>query len=202
MKYSFFEFLILVKDFLLTKCFFNQSRLLRFPIDIRGKNSIDFGKKLTTGRYCRLEGKVDRKEKTLFFGENIQINDFVHITAYHSVIIEDNVLIASKVYISDTSHGYYSGENSSNPYEIARDRKLVYKKVKICKNVWLGENVSVLPGVTIGVNSIIGANSVVCKDIPENVIAVGSPAKIIKRYNFKTEQWEKTNEMGEFLDVK
>ena len=103
-------------------------------------------------------------------------------------------MIASKVYISDLNHGNYSSVNNSkhsSPNEVVKDRKIFTKPVKICENVWLGENVAVLSGTIIGKNSIIGANSVVSKDIPENCIAVGNPAKIIKKYNFKTKEWEK-----------
>ena len=63
-------------------------------------------------------------------------------------------------------------------------------EVIIEDNVWLGEFVSVLPGVKIGKGAIIGSNSVVTKDIPANTIAVGSPAKVIKKYNFETKKWE------------
>ncbi|MFW2124843.1 acetyltransferase, partial [Acinetobacter ursingii] len=71
------------------------------------------------------------------------------------------------------------------------DRTLSVKSVKIQNNVWLGEFVSVLPGVTIGEGTIVGANSVVTKSLPPYVIAVGSPAKPIKFYNFDTRKWEK-----------
>jgi lipopolysaccharide O-acetyltransferase len=63
--------------------------------------------------------------------------------------------------------------------------------VAIEDNVWLGEFVSVLPGVTIGKGSIVGANSVVSKNLPPYVIAVGTPAKPIKKFNFETNKWEK-----------
>lgn len=122
----------------------------------------------------------------------MQINDFVHITAVESVVIEDNVLIASKVYISDSSHGSYKGDSKdSNPSIIPKDRLLVSKPIFIKENVWLGEFVSVLPGVTIGRGTIVGANSVVSKSLPEYVIAVGIPAKPIKKYNFESQRWEK-----------
>ncbi|WP_278020425.1 hypothetical protein [Flavobacterium ginsengisoli] len=125
-------------------------------------------------------------------GKNVQINDFVHITAVENVLIEDNVLIASKVYISDSSHGSYKGdENDSNPNLIPKDRLLVSKPITIKENVWLGEFVSVLPGVTIGKGTIVGANSVVSKSLPEYVIAVGIPAKPIKKFNFQSQKWEK-----------
>ena len=120
------------------------------------------------------------------------MNDYVHITAMECVKIGKNVLLASKIYISDCSHGSYSGDqNDSNPNEIPKDRKMFSKPVVIEDNVWLGEFVSVLPGVTIGNGAIVGANSVVSKNIPANVIAVGSPAKPIKKFNFTTNKWEK-----------
>ncbi|MBR1639808.1 MAG: hypothetical protein IJ688_10530 [Treponema sp.] len=130
--------------------------------------------------------------KALSFGENVQINDYVHIAALEKVKIGDNVLIASKVFISDLNHGSYNGDaEDSNPNEIAKNRKLFSAPVEICNNVWIGELCSILPGVTIGANSIIGANSVVTKDIPPNSIAVGNPAKVIKQYNFSAKKWEK-----------
>ncbi|ELX4188079.1 acyltransferase [Vibrio vulnificus] len=65
------------------------------------------------------------------------------------------------------------------------------KSISIEHNVWLGANVTVLGGVTIGRGAIIGANSLVLEDIPEFSIAVGSPATVIKRYDFETMQWVK-----------
>lgn len=128
----------------------------------------------------------------LKFGKNVQINDYVHITAAYSVEIGNNVLMASKIYISDCSHGSYIGNSDdSDPRVTPTDRTLSVKPVKIQDNVWLGEFVSVLPGVTIGEGTIVGANSVVTKSLPPYVIAVGSPAKPIKFYNFDTQKWEK-----------
>jgi acetyltransferase-like isoleucine patch superfamily enzyme len=139
-----------------------------------------------------IEAYPKTDKKVLFFGENFQMNDYVHITAMECVKIGKNVLLASKIYISDCSHGSYSGDqNDSNPNEIPKDRKMFSKPVVIEDNVWLGEFVSVLPGVTIGNGAIVGANSVVSKNIPANVIAVGSPAKPIKKFNFTTNKWEK-----------
>lgn len=192
MKRSIFEFLYLLRCMLFTKIIMPHSRLIRLPIDIRGKKGIDFGEKLTTGYHCRLESFCERGRKSLIFGNNIQINDFVHIAALNEVRIGDNVLIASKVFITDLEHGSYAGnENDSSPDLIVKERPLSSKSVIIKDNVWLGEHVSVLPGVTIGENSIIGANSVVTKSIPANSIAVGIPAKVIKQYNIETKRWEK-----------
>lgn len=177
-----------------TKLLYPNARIIRFPIDIRNKKNIDLGRNLTTGIGCRVECFPinDTGEVILKFGENVQMNDYVHITAAKSVEIGDNVLMASKIYISDCSHGSYLGDsNDSSPLSTPIDRPLLVKPVKIENNVWLGEFVSVLPGVTIGQGTIVGANSVVSKSLPPNVIAVGAPAKPIKKFNFETNKWEK-----------
>ena len=191
-RYNIFKLLQMVYFKLRTILVFKDARIIRFPIDIRGKKFIKVSKGFTTGVGCRIEAYPENNKQTLFFGENFQMNDHVHITARESVKIGNNVLLASKIYISDCSHGSYSGdENDSHPESIPHDRPLFSKPVVIEDNVWLGEFVSVLPGVTIGKGSIIGANSVVSKNIPSNVIAVGSPAKPIKKFNFATNNWEK-----------
>lgn len=175
-----------------TKLLFPKARLIRFPIDIRGKKFIKVSEGFTTGRYCRIEAYSQGNKKIIIFGRNVQINDFVHITAMENVTIGNNVLLASKIYISDCSHGSYDGnENDSSPGTPPIDRDYKTSPVIILDNVWIGESVSILPGVTIGENVIIGANSVVTKNIPANSIAVGNPARIIKKYNLESEIWEK-----------
>ncbi|HHQ4611724.1 MULTISPECIES: DapH/DapD/GlmU-related protein [Aeromonas] len=64
--------------------------------------------------------------------------------------------------------------------------------MNIGDNVWIGEGVSIV-GASIGRNSVVGANSVVTHDIPEYSVAVGSPARVIKQYNFEMKRWEKVN---------
>lgn len=179
--------------YLFTKLFFHKARLIRLPIDIRGRKYIKFGLSLTTGVGCRLEAyHFEGFPKTLKIGDNVQLNDYVHITAMKNVSIGNNVLMASKIYISDCSHGSYSGnENDSSPDEIPILRSYSTKSVTIEDNVWLGEFVSVLPGVTIGKGTIVGANSVVSRSLPSYTIAVGSPAKPIKKYNFNSRRWDK-----------
>ncbi|MDM1547828.1 acetyltransferase [Empedobacter falsenii] len=191
-QYGFWGIWRMILNLLKTKLTFSDARIIRFPIDIRGKKFIKVSKGFTTGVGCRIEAYPENNQQTLFFGENFQMNDYVHITAMKKVVIGNNVLFASKIYVSDCSHGSYAGdENDSNPESIPHDRKLHSKPVVIEDNVWLGEFVSVLPGVTIGKGTIVGANSVVSKSLPPNVIAVGTPAKPIKKYNFESQRWEK-----------
>ena len=112
-------------------------------------------------------------------GNNVNIQTDCHISAINSVIIEDNVLIASFVYISDHSHGTCDYFESL----ISPIKRRLYSKGAVCigKNVWIGEKATILPGVTVGEGSIIGANSVVTKNIPAYSIACGTPARVIKR---------------------
>lgn len=191
-RYSPLGFFYLIYCKIRTRFVFKEARIIRFPIDIRGKKFIKIANGFTTGVGCRIEAYPRNNETTLIIGEGFQMNDYVHITAMEKVLIGNNVLLASKIYISDCSHGSYAGdENDSNPESAPLKRTMFSKPVIIEDNVWLGEFVSVLPGVTIGNGSIIGANSVVSKNIPANTIAVGSPAKPIKKYNFETQKWEK-----------
>jgi acetyltransferase-like isoleucine patch superfamily enzyme len=190
--YGVFGFLQLIIFKIRTKFLFSKARIIRFPIMIRGKKLIKVGSGFTTGYNCRIDAYTETNSKRVInIGKNVQINDYVHIGAVESIEIEDNVLIASKVFITDHNHGNYSGENQDSPESIPHDRPFYSKPVKIKKNVWLGEFVSVLSGVTIGEGSIIGAMSVVNKDIPPFTIAVGSPAKVIKKYNHSTKKWDK-----------
>ncbi len=121
----------------------------------------------------------------LRIGKGSTIGNFNHIIASHSIIIGNNVLTADKVYISDNIHNY---EDIDTPI---KEQGMVQKKdVNIGDGSWLGENVCVL-GASIGKHCVIGANSVVTRDIPDYSVAVGSPAKVIKQYNFEKKKWEK-----------
>lgn len=167
-------------SYLLTKIFYPKARLIRRPVNIRGKKSIVGAENLTIGYGCRFD--LDGKNKTLFIGKNCEFGDYTHIVALHNVQIGNNVLIASKVFISDTSHGKYSGHIQDDPKLTPSKRNLDFDKVIIGDNVWIGENVVILKGVSIGEGCIIGANAVVTKSIEKNTIAVGIPAKPIKRF--------------------
>lgn len=114
----------------------------------------------------------------IIIGNNVCFNTDVHIGAINKVWIGDNVLIASRVYISDHSHG----EITSEALKLPPGQRALFSKgpVVIENNVWIGEGVSILPAVVIGENSIIGANSVVTKSVPPNSIAAGNPARVIK----------------------
>ena len=189
LKYSFSDFIRMGYAFVLTKIFYPGALLVRRPISIRQKKGFHYGKRLTTGKNCRIEIFA---EGVIEMGSGCQIGDNTHLVASKSVRIGNDCLFASKIFVSDTSHGSY-GADPSSPLEFPNSRPLVSNPVVIGDRVWLGENVVVLGGVTIGEGSIVGAGSVVTKSIPANCIAVGSPARAIKKYNFDNQIWETIN---------
>jgi acetyltransferase-like isoleucine patch superfamily enzyme len=193
-KYGFLGFLKLIFEVLISKMYIKNSRIIRRPFDLRGKRHIKIGKGFTTGRNCRVE--VTPKEGVsgicLKIGENFQMNDFCHIAVAEKIEIGKNVLIASKVFITDLNHGNYaSSAAQDSPESIPSERKLFTKSVIIEDNVWIGESVTILPGAHIGCGSIIGANSLVSGRIPSGCIAIGLPAKVVKKYNRSSSFWEK-----------
>lgn len=191
-KFSLNEKITLFISLCLTKLFWRNARLIRYPHRIRNRNSMKYDKGFTLGYSCRIELNAGESDKVkLNIGRDFICGDYCHIVANSNVKIGDNVLLASRVFISDTSHGSYDLSISSDPTVAPNDRKLFFNSVTVGSNVWIGENVSVLPGSTIGKGSIIGANSVVSGDIPENCIAVGAPAKVIKTFNSDTMKWER-----------
>ena len=188
-KYSASEFVATAFALICTKIFYKHARLIRRPVYMRGKSSFSYGEGLTTGHACRFD-LAGEDRKTLIIGKHCEIGDNVHIVAHEQVVIGDNCLMASKIFISDTNHGNYSGKEQSSPETPPNMRRLSTNPVSIGDNVWIGENVCILPGVTIGNGCIIGANSVVNRDIPENCIAAGAPAKVVKKYNMFSQSWE------------
>lgn len=155
--------------------------LLIRPFHILGHKYIKYGS-LYSGPLLKLECFDNyRGQKfcpTIVFGKNVMLNSRCHIGVINKIVIGDNVLVGCNVLITDHSHGL----NNIEDIDIPPADRLLYSKgpVIIEDNVWICENSVILSGVTIGRNSIIGANSVVTKSIPPYCIAAGNPAKVIR----------------------
>ena len=168
-----------------------SARMIRFPVVIRGKRYIDFGKNLTLGARCRIEVLGDHKDKRLVFGNNVNMGYDVRISCYDSIKIGNDVLMGSRILIIDNSHGKYSDDNQDSPNIPPNKRKLASKPVVIEDNVWIGENSVIQMGVIIGFGSVVAANSVVTKNVPPRCIVAGSPAKMIKRFDDELGEWKR-----------
>lgn len=155
---------------------------IEYPAFIAGGKKISIGNNVMLHRNARIETldafQNQKFKPHLIIGNDVRINPYCHIGCVNKIIIGNDVLIASNVLIIDHFHGTSEFKQLKIP---PRSRNLYCKGPIIIKdNVWIGENVSILPGVTIGKNAIIGANSVVTKDVPENAIVGGNPARVIK----------------------
>lgn len=140
----------------------------KFRIFLSKGSSIIFAGKF----YC--DGPVYisvSKDSMINIGKSVYFNRNVSITALKKITIGDNCMFANNVVIVDHDH-------------LFRDGKLVNEfatsSIEIGNNVWVGANCTITSGVSIGDNTVIGANSVVTKSIPSGVLAVGTPAKVIK----------------------
>jgi acetyltransferase-like isoleucine patch superfamily enzyme len=118
------------------------------------------------------------------------MGDGVHIVASERVEIGDNCLMASHIFISDTSHGTYQGSDQSRPDSDPNLRPRHVRPVSIGHNVWVGENVCILPGGSLGDGCIVNANAVVTKSFPAACIVAGIPARVTKRWNAEAGEWQ------------
>ncbi|WP_377140661.1 acyltransferase [Mucilaginibacter lutimaris] len=101
------------------------------------------------------------------------------------ITVGNNVMFAQHIVLSGLNHGFEDITLSPSQQDV------VTKQITICDEVWIGANSVITAGVTIGKHAVIGAGSVVTKDIPEYCVAAGNPAKVIKKYNFKTATWDR-----------
>lgn len=152
------------------------------PAFIKGGKYISIGENFSAMNDLRIEcwDIYNNKKFTpsLIIGNNVSMNNNIHIGCINEIRIGDNVLFASNIFITDHFHGYISEKDMN----IAPSYRDLYSKGKVTieNNVWIGENVTIMPNVVIGKNCIIGANCVVTKSFPPNSIIGGIPAKLIK----------------------
>ena len=154
----------------------------------QNKQYMSIGDNTTLLSYARLQSYAHLTEIPghIIIGNNCYIGFYFSALAGADIIIEDNVLIASHVLVSSENHSI--NPESKIPF---MNQKLQCSPIRIGEGTWIGEKVIILPGTNIGKKCVIGAGSVVTKSIPDYSIAVGNPAKVIKKYNFKTHEWEK-----------
>lgn len=161
-----------------------------FDLELLNPQNIFLGSNLGISK-TRLASSKGGK---LIIGNHVAIGRFSQIYALQSIIIEDGVLMAENTFISDNTHTF---TDITTP---VRDQDIKpLGNVVIGSGTWIGRNV-VVNGCKIGRNCIIGAYTFLKKDIPDYCVVVGNPARIVKRYNPQSGQWEKTDKDGNFIN--
>ena len=161
------------------KCIFEKD------LTIIGGENINIGDNFFAGPNCRIEAWKEYNgihfNPIIKIGNNVKINSKCHIGAINEISIDDDVLIGSGVFITDHAHGTSHLKDLKLP---PNNRNLYSKgKVKIGSKCWICENAVILPGVTIGESSIVGAGAIVTKDVPPYSVVGGNPARVLKIIN-------------------
>ena len=157
---------------------FGARTWIRNPLVIKLARQISIGRNSFIRDGARLEivNRPGVAPGRLTIGDRVSIEQDVHIIACCSVTIDDDVLIAARCTIVDATHPVGIHDSGNRARHFSTEISFVH----IGKRVFLGVGVVVLANVRIGDNSIIGANSVVTRDIPPNSVAIGSPARVIR----------------------
>jgi lipopolysaccharide O-acetyltransferase len=178
-------------DYIISAAIIKVGACARVPFSLRNIGKLEIGENFRVGQGLIVD--IMEESAVVKIGKNFRAASRLHIGCINKIEIGDNVLIASDVHITDHSHGQYSDKKQSKPESIVNQRELIYKEVIIGNNVWIGEKVFITRGVRIGDNSIIGAYSLVKNDVESNSIVVGIPAKMIKKYNDRKQEWCRVN---------
>jgi acetyltransferase-like isoleucine patch superfamily enzyme len=158
---------------------FGRRTVLMPPVRLSGEWDIALGSNIFIGPGSWLQTLTgnDTRAFTIVIGDRTSIAGACVVSAAQQVIIGEDVLVARNVYISDHMH-----KHTATDTPIIRQGLDRIAPVQIKRGAWLGQNVVICPGVTVGEGAVIGANSVVTGDIPDFAVAVGAPARVVRIY--------------------
>lgn len=158
---------------------FGRRSVIIKPILISNPHNIFIGNSVLIRNGGRLEIVLDGKtiNPCLFIGDNVNIEQNVHIVCHSSVRIGSNVSITANCVIVDTEHPF---DDISNPVKVGARISTEPSFVEIGEGCFIGTGVCILPNVRIGEGCVIGSNSVVTKDIPAYSVAMGQPARVVR----------------------
>lgn len=162
------------------------------PIFLKKCRNIFIGSRVRIFPGARME--VHGKLSSITISDNISIGQNLHIISGGGLIVEKNTTISANVLITNIDHEYQAIDKH------ILEQKYNTNETKIGENCFIGYGAVIQAGTILGKQCIVGANAVVRGTFPPYCVIVGVPAKIVKRYNDKTEKWEKTNNQGEFID--
>lgn len=163
---------------------------IRRPYFLRGPEHISVEDDVRIGPFSRIEAlaalRAQRFTPRVRIGEGTSIEWSFILVCVNEVTIGSRVMIATNVFVSDTTHGYADG---TRPYLVQPVRE--GGRTSIGSGTWIGANSIIGPNVTIGEQCIVGANSLVTGDLPPFAMAVGCPARIVKRFDHDLGQWRR-----------
>ena len=139
-------------------------------LDVRNYGAINIADKVSIGRFST----ITAKKGSISLEPGVNIGTYCRIATQSQVVIGESTLIAAYCYIGPGNHQH----NSSKP--MISSEMEIKGGVNIGKHCWIGTRATIMDGVTIGDGSIVGAHSLVLKDVPPGVVVAGTPAKIIK----------------------
>lgn len=156
----------------------------KIPSVVGGKHIIigdnfSSGKNLLLQAWDSYNGEQLNNNPSIIIGNSVSFMRGCHLSAIEHIIIGDGTLLGDNVFITDNYHG----KSERHEMDVPPLKRELYSKggVTIGKNVWIGRNVCVMPDVKIGDGAVVGANSVVTKDVPAYSIVAGVPAQIIRQ---------------------
>lgn len=156
------------------------------PLRVLGAKNVFVGKNVTILPNLRLEiigADGVKAEPVIKIGNGVNIEQNVHLTAAEHVYIGDNVSICGDAVITDIVHPY-------EDIRIAPEKQSIkIKAVNIGDNSFIGMHAMIMPGVTVGKHCVVGANSVVTHDVADYTVVAGTPAQVIKKFNFEKNKW-------------
>lgn len=170
--------------------------LIVAPVAIEGEDRIHLGKDVlvASGSCLAANPLTGHAESRLTIGDGCRIGRFNHIYATKCVTLGAKVLTANGVYISDNLHGF------ADVHTAIMDQPVTQRApVHVGDGTWIGHNACII-GASIGRNCVIGANAIVTHDIPDHCVAVGVPARIVKRFDAATGIWRETTTDGAFTE--
>jgi acetyltransferase-like isoleucine patch superfamily enzyme len=175
-----------------------QKSIIKNPIFLSNIAHISIGKNVFIRDHSRLECVLEKNEQRfiphLVIEDGVSIEQRCHITAADTLIIKKNTMISFDVSMQDTDHEYQDLSMSVGK------QPLMIKKTQIGENCFIGSGAKIQAGTILGRHCVVGSNAVVRGTFPDYSVIVGAPARIVKRYDEKSQKWKKTNNKGEFID--
>ena len=176
--YSFFQRTLVFKKF-------GRNSIVKYPFKAWNKACLEIGNNvfIAENSFFSISKSLDKKP-LLKIGNGVCIGANFFAACIDEILIEVNVLLSDRVFVSDHIHDYHDIQEP-----VIKQKLLGRGRVVIREGAFIGINAVIMPGVTIGLNSVVGASSVVTKDVPDYCVAAGNPAKIVKQYDTLNNVW-------------